>query len=132
MKQKDEFYIGYVEHSVGTLTKKSLKNFVLFGIGFLILGALLFGIFQNTASNSSFDFDSATKVSGVYHEMPYPMLQVELTEGTYKNVVLLGFGKFGPNPYLKDIRNQEGVSGRQTSYHRRKFDLLQWQDSFTN
>ncbi|PRX57922.1 hypothetical protein [Flagellimonas meridianipacifica] len=108
MKQKDEFYIGYVEDSVGNLTKKSLKNFVLFGIGFLILGALLFGIFQNTASNSSFDFDSATKVSGVYHEMPYPMLQVELTEGIYKNVVLLGFGKFGPNPYLKDIRNQEG------------------------
>ncbi|MEM8846993.1 MAG: hypothetical protein AAGD17_07830 [Bacteroidota bacterium] len=108
MEERDEFYIGYVEDSVGTQTKKSLKNFVLFGIGFLVLGAVLFGFFQKPASNSAFDFDTATKISGVYHEMPYPMLQVKLAENTYKNIVLLGFGKFGPNTYLRDIRNQEG------------------------
>ena len=108
MEEQDEFYVGYIEDSVGVQTKKSLKSFVLFGVGVLVLGALLFGFFQKPASNSAFDFDTATKISGVYHEMPYPMLQVELAENTYKNVVLLGFGKFGPNAYLKNIRNQEG------------------------
>ncbi|MEM9361038.1 MAG: hypothetical protein AAGA43_00310 [Bacteroidota bacterium] len=108
MEERDEFYIGYVEDSVGVETKKSLKSFVLFGIGLLVLGALLFGFSQKPASNSAFDFDTTTKISGVYHEMPYPMLQVQLAEHTHKNVVLLGFGKFGPNAYLKDIRNQEG------------------------
>ena len=108
MKQKDEFYIGYIEDSVGENTKGSLKKFVLFGLFFLILGALSFSFFQKQASNSAFDFDSSTKISGVYHEMPYPMLQVQLAEDTYKNIVLLGFGKFGPNAYLKDIRYEVG------------------------
>ncbi len=108
MEKEDEFYIGYIDNSIGGGTKKSLKKFVFLGISFLVLGVFLFGFFQSQASNSSFDFDLPTKVSGVYHEMPYPMLQVKLAENTYKNIVLLGFGKFGPNAYLKDIRNEQG------------------------
>ncbi len=113
MGDKDEFYIGYA-YSVGEKTKKSIKTFVLVALGFLILGAFLFGFFQRPAVNSSFDFDTATKVSGVYHEMPYPMLRVTLEKNVHKNILLLGFGKFGANPYLKDIRKKEGtLEGKQ-------------------
>ncbi|TAI46848.1 hypothetical protein [Flagellimonas allohymeniacidonis] len=108
MGDKDEFYIGYVD-SVGKNTRKSIKVFVLGALGTLILGAFLFGFFQRPASNSSFDFDTATKVSGVYHEMPYPMLRVALEKDVHKNILLLGFGKFGANPYLKDICKKEGT-----------------------
>nr|WP_299343216.1 hypothetical protein [Allomuricauda sp.] len=115
MAEKDEFYIGYVD-AVGDRTKKSTKAFVLITIGVLLLFAFLFGFFQRPAVNSSFDFDTATKVSGTYYEMPYPMLRVELAESTYKNILLLGFGKFGANSYLNDIRSKEGnLEGKHLS-----------------
>ncbi|BFP39856.1 hypothetical protein FGF1_07010 [Flavobacteriaceae bacterium GF1] len=105
--EKDEFYIGYVE-KVGTRTKKSLKRFVFLALSVVIVTALLFGFFQKPAVNSSFNFGNPTKVSGIYHESPYPMLRVPLAAGEYKDIVLLGVGKFGPNPYLKEIREKEG------------------------
>ena len=111
--KKDEFYIGYVDE-VGTGTKKSLKRFVAITLIAMFVGALLFGFFQRPAVNSSFDFGNPTKVSGMYHESPYPMLRVEVAENEFKDLVLLGVGKFGPNSYLKEIRKQEGdLNGKQ-------------------
>lgn len=107
MEKKDEFYIGYVDH-LGEGTKRTTKRFALFAIGILLLGAILFGLFQKEAVSSAFDFNAPTKVSGTYQEAPYPMLRVKLGEDTFKNVLLLGFGKFGANPYLDDIKQKEG------------------------
>ena len=105
--EKEEFYIGYVD-KVDTRTKKSSKQFVVSVLSVVVATALLFGFFQKPAVNSSFDFGNPTKVSGIYHESPYPMLRVPLAAGEYKDIVLLGVGKFGPNPYLKEIREKEG------------------------
>ncbi len=110
--EKDEFFIGYVE-KVGTRTKKSLKQFVFLVLSVVIVTALLFAFFQKPAVNSSFDFGNPTKVSGIYHESPYPMLRVHLAAGEYKDIVLLGVGKFGPNPYLREIREKEGDIGNK-------------------
>ena len=64
--------------------------------------------------NSSFDFNSPTKVSGTYHETPYPLLRVKLADNTFKNIVLIGAGKYGANPYLKALKEEEGdLSGKQ-------------------
>lgn len=106
MEKQDEFYIGYA-NSVGERTKGTLKRFVFFAVGALVLGAFLFAFFQRPAANSAFDFDTSTKVSGVYQEMPYPMLRVKLAENTFKNVLLLGFGKFGANTYLDELKQKE-------------------------
>ncbi|MFD2587641.1 hypothetical protein ACFSQJ_11910 [Croceitalea marina] len=105
--KNDEFYIGYVDE-VGSKTKKSLKKFVIASLLILAGGAFLFGFFQKSAVNSAFDFGNPTKLSGIYHESPYPMLRVSLSGSEFKDLVLLGFGKFGPNAYLKDLREKEG------------------------
>ena len=105
MEKKEEFYIGYMD-GTGEATKKILKRFVFFALGLLLLGAFLFSFFQKPAVNSSYDFNEPTKVSGVYQESPYPMLKVQLAEGVYKDILLLGFGKFGPNEYLKEIKEE--------------------------
>lgn len=113
MRKKEEFYIGYID-KVGGRTKKSLKRFVLFSVSILLFSAFLFAFFQRPAVNSSFDFGNPTKVSGVYHESPYPMLRVQLVEDEFKEIVLLGFGKSGANPYLDGLREKYGeLSGRQ-------------------
>ncbi len=108
MKGENEFYIGY-SGEVGKETKKVLTRFVWTAVFVLLIGVFLFGFLQQPAVNSSFDFGDPTQVSGVYHESPYPMLRVQLSEDEYKEIVLLGFGKSGPNPFLKDLRKKEGV-----------------------
>ncbi len=107
MKKGDEFYIGY-SGKVGKGTKKVLKRFVGTAVFVLLAGVFLFGFLQKPAVNSSFDFGDPTRVSGVYHESPYPMLRVQLAENEHKEIVLLGFGKSGPNPFLRDLREKEG------------------------
>ena len=105
--EKDEFYIGYGDRP-GAKTRASLRKFVIVVLFFLLAGAFLFAFFQRTAVNSSFDFGNPTKIKGIYHESPYPMLLVQLDETTSKDILLLGFGKFGPNAYLKELRNTAG------------------------
>ncbi len=105
MEEKEEFYIGYLDE-VGEKTKKTLKRFVFAALGLLLVCGFLFSFFQNPAVNSSFDFNNPAKVSGVYHESPYPMLRVKLADDVYKDILLLGFGKFGPNKYLKEIKKE--------------------------
>lgn len=107
MKKKDEFYIGYVDR-VGEGTKKALGRFILVALFSLLLGGFLFAFFQRPASNSFYDFGDPTKVVGVYHESPYPMLRVQLAENEFKEIVLLGFGKSGANPFLDEVREKKG------------------------
>ena len=107
MKEEDDFYIGYLD-AVSPKTKKGLKSFVLFGILVLIGGALIFAFSQNTFKNSTFELTTSTKITGVYHEMPYPMLRVKTDDNVYKNILLLGFGKSSANPFLQKIRNEAG------------------------
>ena len=83
MKEEDDFYIGYLD-TVAPKTKKSIKSFVLFGILLLVGGALLFAFTQNTFKNSTFELTTNTKITGMYHEMPYPMLRVQTNKNVYK------------------------------------------------
>lgn len=105
MNKKNDFYIGYVEE-VDPRTKKTLKRFVVMALVLLLGIAVVFGLTQNTDKNSVFEFDTLTKVTGVYHEMPYPMLKVKTGDNVFKNILLVGFGKFSANPTLKKIRNE--------------------------
>ncbi|MEO1011705.1 MAG: hypothetical protein AAFX53_10400 [Bacteroidota bacterium] len=115
MKKRKEFYIGYVD-GAGTETKKTLRNFVSFALLFLVLGGFLFAYFQQPASSSFYDFGNPTKVVGTYHESPYPMLRVQLAENEFKEIVMLGFGKSGANPFLDEAREKEGdlIGGQLT------------------
>jgi len=107
MKKNDEFYISYIDGSLGSETKQTLKRFTIGSIVVIIIGALLFGFTQKPFKNSSFDFDNPTKITGIFHENPYPMLRVEVAKSSYKNILLLGFGKSSANPYLKKLRKEE-------------------------
>lgn len=105
MKEKDDFYVGYLD-DVGPDTKKLLKRFVIVSLTALVGIAAVFALTQNKDKNSAFEFDTSTKITGVYHEMPYPMLKIQTSENSYKNILLMGFGKYGANPYLTKIRKQ--------------------------
>ncbi|MEH6535325.1 MAG: hypothetical protein V7719_02955 [Psychroserpens sp.] len=103
MKKNDEFYVSYLEGSLGVKTKKVLKRFAISAILLLSVSALLFSFSQKPFKNASFELLSETKITGTFHESPYPMLRVEVAENTFKNILLVGFGKSSVNPYLKSI-----------------------------
>ncbi|NER14604.1 hypothetical protein GWK08_14205 [Leptobacterium flavescens] len=107
MSKKDDFYIGYID-AVSPATKKFLKRTVFILALVIIATAAIFSLSQKPFVNSTFELGSDTKISGIYHENPYPMLRVQIGEDAYKNVVLLGFGKFGANKYLDALREKEG------------------------
>ncbi len=105
MKNNDEFYVSYIEGSLGPKTKKTLKRFAYFSIGFVLIAAIIFSFSQKKFKNSSFELTSTTKIVGTFHENPYPMLRVQVEKNTFKNILLLGFGKSSANPFLETIRS---------------------------
>lgn len=107
MSKEKDFYIGYSD-KVEASTKKFLKRTAFLIAIFFIVAAVIFSLSQKPFDNSTFELSSETKVSGLYHESPYPMLQVQIGEDSYKNILLLGFGKFGANAYLDALKEKEG------------------------
>ena len=105
-KKTDEFYIGYLDDTPVAI-KKTTKRFVLLSIVTLIGIASVFALTQNRFKNSAFELTTATKIMGVYHESPYPMLKIQTAEHTFKSIVLVGFGKSGAHPFLENIKNTE-------------------------
>lgn len=106
MKKNDEFYVSYIDGSLGVKTKKTLKLFAICSIIVIIIGAFLFSFAQKPFKNSTFELTSATKITGVFHENPYPMLRVQMADNIYKNILLLGFGKSSANPFLEKLQSE--------------------------
>lgn len=116
MKKNDEFYVSYIEGSLGSKTKTSIKWFTIVAIGVIIIGALLFSFSQKHFKNSTFELTGTTKITGIYHESPYPMLRVEVAKNTFKNILLLGFGKSSANLYLEKIKKEiVNLNGKKIS-----------------
>ncbi|MGB3606044.1 MAG: hypothetical protein WA775_13455 [Psychroserpens sp.] len=116
MKNKNEFYVSYIDGSLGTKTKQTLKWFALSAVLLIIVSAILFSFSQKPFKNSTFELLSETKITGSFHEKPYPMLRVQIAENTFKNVLLLGFGKSSANPFLEKIRKEvKDLNGKTLS-----------------
>ncbi len=106
MKKNEEFYVSYIEDSIGKHTKRALKRFAISSIVVIAASALVFSFSQKPFNNSTFELTSATKITGTFHENPYPMLRVEVAKKTFKNILLLGFGKSSANPFLDKLQNE--------------------------
>lgn len=106
MNNKDEFYVSYIAGSLGAKTKNTLKRFVAIIILLIIVAVLFFSLTQKPFKNSSFELTSTTKIVGTFHQDPYPMLRVQVAKNTFKNILLLGFGKSSANPFLKKLMNE--------------------------
>ena len=105
MKKKDAFFVGYAEKTPKKI-KQTIRIFIIVILIIIIIIALAFVFSQNSFKNSSFELTKTTKIVGLYHESPYPMLKVQTSENSFKNILLLGFGKAGAHPFLKKIKKE--------------------------
>lgn len=116
MKKNEDFYVPYIDGSLGSKTKQVIKRFAISAIVLIVVSALLFSFSQKPFKNASFELLSETKITGTFHENPYPMLRVEIAKNTYKNILLLGFGKSSANPFLDRIKNEvKDLNGKTLS-----------------
>ena len=113
MKDK-EFYVPYIEGSLGKKTKQKLKFFIFLSFLFIVTAAVLFSFSQKPFKNSTFELSSNIKITGTYHENPYPMLRVEIAKNTFKNILLLGFGKSSANPFLEKLQSEVKILSNKT------------------
>lgn len=107
---KDDFYIGYRDKAP-TAHVKFLKQRVSLLALIVVLAGLGFAIGQQKFTNSSFELGKLTEVEGVLHLNPYPILSVELAPGQSKEILLLGFGKFGAENGLAAIAGEQDLEG---------------------
>lgn len=116
MQKNDEFYVSYIDGSLGDKTKSTIKRFTIVSLLIVVIAATVFSVTQKPFKNSTFELTSATKITGVFHENPYPMLRVEVAKNTYKNILLLGFGKSSANPFLEKLQNEvKDLNGKTIS-----------------
>ena len=116
MKEKEEFFVPYIEGSLGNRTRKTIRRFALLSFLLVIGAALIFSFAQEPFKDSVFELTTETKITGVYHESPYPMLRVSQEDGSFKSVVLLGFGKSSANPFLEKVLQEvPDLNGRKLS-----------------
>jgi len=107
---KDDFYIGYNDKApYGTM--KFIKSRVGILAIVVVLTALGFSLGQQKFGNASFELGKLTQVEGVLHVNPYPILRVEIAPDEFKEILLLGFGKFGAESGLMQIAGEEAVEG---------------------
>lgn len=107
----DEFYIGYQAKN-----SKGITRFVKTTIAILVLlfvfVALLWGLNQEKASGGKFELGNVIEIEGTFMEKPYPMLRIKGSQNIGKDVLLLGFGKFGAEKTLDQL-NQSKLDGKQ-------------------
>ena len=114
---KNEFYIGWQEEMPAS-TKSFIRN-ILLGI-FVLIPVLVFAVvnFQKPMNHHNFEFGTSTQLTGIYNSEPFPMLHVlsGVPEGFSKDVLLVGFGKFGADEIISDIENKNGnLDGKEVT-----------------
>jgi len=109
---KDEFYVGYAtEHPKKTMA--FFKKFILLIALIIVAVAFIFSYSQKPFENSSFELGTLTELEGVLYQNPYPILRTTLEGDATKDILLLGFGKFGAEQGLAEIfkdQKSEGVA----------------------
>ena len=111
MKKEDDFFIGYSEEMPAS-NAKFLKKLII--PLFVLIPVLVFAIvfFQKPFNNHLFEFGTITTITGTYYDSPIPMVIVDknggLADSLSRDVVLVGYGKFGATGIISNIEKEKG------------------------
>ena len=111
MKKEDDFFIGYSEEMPSS-NAKFLKKLII--PLFVLIPVLVFAIvfFQKPFNNHLFEFGTITTITGTYYDSPIPMVIVDknggLADSLSRDVVLVGYGKFGAKGIINNIEKDKG------------------------
>ncbi|MFK7970622.1 MAG: hypothetical protein AB8F95_09650 [Bacteroidia bacterium] len=109
-KPPKPFYIGW-QDEMPPEHRNTLRKFII--PIFIALPILAFAIIyaQKGFNDHQFEFGNLTKLTGVYHSKPVPVLEVTgggLDADLSNDVLLVGYGKFGAEGILAQIEQSKG------------------------
>ena len=87
-------------------SKRVLKRIMVAISLVIVLTATVFSLEQKEFKNSTFELGTVIELTGVLLTYPAPMLRVQIEENSFKNIMLLGYGKFGANAELQKINSK--------------------------
>ena len=122
--EDEEFYVGY------QLAPEGLGRFLRrVALALPIAAAVLAAVVawaQNRFDSGAFEFGVVRSFEGVLYETPVPMLHM-VSEGGSANLLLSGFGKFGPP---EEIRGRHGqwVSFKGSLIYRQGLAMIEMND----
>lgn len=143
-KMKRSFYIGYQDKAPKPLTRFLRVAVLVIIVLALVIGGLISSV-QNAFNDGKFELGKRTQFTGFVEQYPIPLLRVENEHNDgYKNILLIGFGKFGADSTLAEMErfheisfeeNQVTLEGTQIylgdmrllELTEKKFSLLNWQ-----
>ncbi len=106
---ENEFYIGWQEEMPPS-NKRFLKRTII--ALFVLIPVLVFVLvsLQRPFNHHYFEFGTLTELTGIYVSDPVPMLIATngVPEGFSKNVLIVGFGKFGAEGIIGAIEEEHG------------------------
>lgn len=116
MRKQKSFYVGW-QDEMPQKNKAALKKFII--PIFIALPILAFVIisFQKPFNNHQFELGKLTTVTGVYHKLPVPILEVAkgvLPDGLSNYIMLVGYGKFGSEGIMEGIeKSASSLEGKR-------------------
>jgi hypothetical protein len=114
MKDKNEFYIGWMAAAPYGYAKFVRKVVLLIFLLVVILGVIL-ALKQKKFSTSSFEFGQLTEIKGIYEQFPVPSVKVITQQDVFGNstcitIPLVGYGKFGAEGIIADLEEERNAS----------------------
>lgn len=106
-EKADSFFIGWQEKApidYSNATKKFVLTIAIITIA--VAGILVLG--QKGFVNSVFELGQLTTVEGTLVVEPAPMIQI-MEDGRKKSILLVGFGKMGPEMTIEKIKESTGT-----------------------
>lgn len=109
-EEKDDFYVGYLDKAPKSISKLN-KKFVWALVAAIILITALLSVGQRGFVNSTFELGNISELSGKVYLTPKPFLKVKTGKDifgnpTYKDVLLIGYGKNGATTALELMSTQ--------------------------
>ena len=109
---REEFYIGYLRESPRAYRSQMRKVVVVLAAACIAV-ALCVALGQREFSRAVFELGQQSEHTGVLIKSPVPMLQVDLGKGLAKNLLLIGFGKFGAESTIAHMEKDGPLDGKR-------------------
>ena len=97
MSDKNDFYIGW-KNEMPPKSKSLIKKILIPLFVFAPILFLVIVLLQKPFNNHLFEFGTTSEITGTYFHTPFPMLIADdqmVKEGLSKDILLVGYGKFG-------------------------------------
>jgi hypothetical protein len=110
MSDKNDFYIGW-KNEMPPKSKSLIKKILIPLFVFAPILFLVIVLLQKPFNNHLFEFGTTSEITGTYFHTPFPMLIADdqmVKEGLSKDILLVGYGKFGAEGTMNLIQEKNG------------------------